>query len=210
MWGGVDWYGCDDDLIWERMDAPLPAPADLPGTPTRLQGLPADEQRPARRRRRSSGTTRTTSAGPTAPTGPIRRRVLILDVENVCPSSRRPVRALARLQAVLQAAGPVDQIIAASAASQHDRLDVLLQRAGVHVHTRCGNRPNAADRVLIEAARQFARQGDCEVVVASNDHGFRVIAGMPGVRRLVLITHPQLATARALLRVATELRVAAA
>ena len=39
IWGGVDWYGCDDDLIWERMDAPLPASADLPGQL-------ADRQRP--------------------------------------------------------------------------------------------------------------------------------------------------------------------
>jgi len=137
------------------------------------------------------------------------RRVLILDVENVCPSSRRPVRALARLQAVLRAAGPVDEIIAASAASQHSRLDELLHRAGVQVHTRCGNRPNAADRALIDAARRFASQGDCEVVVASNDHGFKVIANLPGVRRLILVTHPDLATARSLLRVANELRVAA-
>jgi len=138
------------------------------------------------------------------------RRVLILDVENVCPSSRRPVRALARLQAVLRAAGPVDEIIAASAASQHSRLDELLHRAGVQVHTRCGNRPNAADRALIDAARRFASQGDCEVVVASNDHGFRALAAFPGVRRLVLITVPELETARALLRVADEHRVVAA
>lgn len=167
-WGGVDWFGCDDDLNWERLDAPDRTAAE-----------------------------------------PTRRRVLILDVENVCPSSRRPVRAMARLSAVLRAAGPVDHIVAASAASQHARLDRLLQRAGVQVHTRCGNRPNAADRVLIDAARRFAREGDCEVIVASNDHGFKVIATMPGVIRLILITHPQLATARSLLRVANELRVAA-
>ena len=166
-WGGVDWFGCDDDLTWERLDAPQPH------LPRHL------------------------------------RRVLILDVENVCPSSRRPVRALARLQAVLRAAGPVDEIVAASAASQHSRLDDLLRRAGVQVHTRCGNRPNAADRALIAAARRFASQGECEVVVASNDHGFKVIAGLPGVRRLILVTHPDLATARSLLRVANELRVAA-
>jgi len=166
-WGGVDWYGCDDDLTWERLDAPQPH------LPRHL------------------------------------RRVLILDVENVCPSSRRPVRALARLNAVLRAAGPVDHIVTASAGSQYERLDEVLQRAGVHSHIRCGNRPNAADRVLIEQARRFAGEGDCEVIVASNDHGFRVIAHMPGVRRLVLITHPDLATARSLLRVASELRVAA-
>jgi hypothetical protein len=184
-WGGVDWFGCDDDLTWERLDAPDPAPAA-----------------PIRSRRPRAASARRTAA-------PVTRRVLILDVENVCPSSRRPVRALSRLQAVLRAAGPVDQVIAASAASQHARLDDLLRRAGVAVHTRCGNRPNAADRALIEAARRFAAEGDCEVVVASNDHGFRVIADMPGVRRLVLITHPHLATARSLLRVASELRVAA-
>jgi hypothetical protein len=166
-WGGVDWFGCDDDLTWERLDAPDPV---LPAHP---------------------------------------RRLLVLDVENVCPSSRRPVRAMARLDAVLRAAGPVDQIVAASAASQHARLDDLLRRAGVHVHTRCGNRPNAADRVLIQAARRFAREGACEVVVASNDHGFRVIANLPGVTRLVLITQPRLATARSLLRAASELRVVA-
>lgn len=167
-WGGVDWFGCDDDLTWEPLDGPE-----------------FEEVSPL-------------------------RRVLILDVENVCPSSRRPVRAMARLQAVLSAAGPVDQIIAASAASQHGRLDDLLRRAGVQVHTRCGNRHNAADKALIDAARRFAGEGACEVIVASNDHGFRVIADMPGVQRLVLITHPHLATARSLLRVANELRVAAA
>jgi hypothetical protein len=187
-WGGVDWFGCDDDLTWERLDAPEPTPAA-----PRPRTLP----RPARGRRRAGADE------------PVRRRILILDVENVCPSSRRPVRALSRLTAVLRAAGPVDQVIAASAASQHARLDDLLRQAGVQVHTRCGNRPNAADRALIDAARRFAAEGDCEVVVASNDHGFRVIADMPGVRRLVLITHPHLATARALLRVANELRVAA-
>jgi hypothetical protein len=117
---------------------------------------------------------------------------------------------MARLRAVLRAAGPVDHIVAASAASQHDRLDALLRRAGVDVHTRCGNRANAADRALIQAARHFARGGDCEVVVASNDHFFRAVAGLPGVRRVVLITQPQLATARSLLRVASELRVVAA
>jgi len=200
-WGGVDWFGCDDDLTWERLDAPVPT--DRPAAPrarTRPNALaPAHVATATRRPRRRAG-----DAGP-APT----RRVLILDVENVCPSSRRPVRALARLQAVLRAAGPVDHIVAASAASQHARLDELLRRAGVQVHTRCGNRPNAADRVLIAAARSFASEGDCEVVVASNDHGFRVIAQLPGVRRLVLVTHPDLATARSLLRVANELRVAA-
>ncbi|HEY6795100.1 MAG TPA: NYN domain-containing protein [Kineosporiaceae bacterium] len=164
IWGGVDWFGCDDDLSWERLDAPDPA------TPA--------------------------------------RRLLILDVENVCPSSRRQVRAMTRLRAVLRAAGPVDRIVAASAASQHTRLDSLLRRAGVHVHTRCGNRPNAADRALIQAARRFAQEGDCEVVVASNDHYFRAVADLPGVRRVVLITQPRLATARALVRVADELRVA--
>jgi hypothetical protein len=173
-WGGVDWFGCEDDLDWEPTHGPEPL---------------------------------TAPAGPGD--API-RRVLILDVENVCPSSRRPVRAMARLNAVLRAAGPEDRIVAASAASQHARLDRLLTRAGVDVHTRCKNGPNAADRVLVQAARRFAREGDCEVVVASNDHGFRVIAGMPGVRRLVLITMPQLATARALIRVADELRVVAA
>ena len=167
-WGGVDWFGCDDDLTWERLDAPLST--DAPAEP---------------------------------------RRVLILDVENVCPGSRRPVRTRARLEAVLRAAGPVDRIVAASASSQHARLDAMLQRIGVDVHLRCGNRPNAADRALIDAARQFAREGACEVIVASNDHGFRVIAGLPGVQRLVLITHPQLATARSLLRAASERRVAA-
>lgn len=167
-WGGVDWFGCDDDLTWEPTHGPEPV-ADPP-----------------------------------------LRRVLILDVENVCPSSRRPVRALARLNAVLKAAGPVDRIVAASAASQHSRLDQLLQRAGVDEHTRCPNRPNAADRALVDAARRFARQGDCEVVVASNDHGFRVIARLPGVRRLVLITMPQLATAKALIRIADEHRIVAA
>jgi hypothetical protein len=188
-WGGVDWFGCDDDLAWERLDAPNhTATRTVPEAPDRMA---------ARSRRGTRPGTRAT------------RRVLILDVENVCPSSRRPVRALARLNAVLRAAGPVDEIVAASAASQHARLDELLRQAGVRIHTRCGNRPNAADRVLIDAARRFARAGDCEVIVASNDHGFRVIADLPGVRRLVLITHPQLATARALLRVANELRVAA-
>ena len=194
-WGGVDWFGCDDDLTWERLDAPEPA--------LRPAAAPAPMLARARTRRRTGARTLGTAPAVT-------RRVLILDVENVCPSSRRPVRAMARLNAVLSAAGPVDQIIAASAASQHTRLDELLRRAGVQVHTRCGNRPNAADRVLIAAARQFASKGDCEVVVASNDHGFRVIADLPGVRRLVLITHPHLATARSLLRVASELRVVAA
>jgi hypothetical protein len=167
-WGGVDWFGCDDDLTWEPLDGPE-----------------FEEVSPL-------------------------RRVLILDVENVCPSSRRPMRALARLHAVLDAAGPVDRIVAASAASQHARLDGLLRRAGVHEHTRCKNRPNAADRALVDAARRFAREGACEVVVASNDHGFRVIANLPGVQRLVLITVPELATARALVRVADEHRVVAA
>jgi len=141
---------------------------------------------------------------------PSRRRVLILDVENICPGSRRPQRALARLDAVLAAAGPVDHVIAASAAGQHDRLDGILRRAGVTVHLRCRNRRNAADRALLDAARAYARQGDCEVVVASNDHGFRALAAFPGVRRLVLITVPELETARALLRVADEHRVVAA
>lgn len=172
-WGGVDWFGCDDDLLWEPVRDHGPGAADA------------------------------------APGGPL-RRVLILDVENVCPGSRRPARALARVEAVLRAAGPVDRIIAASAASQHRRLDRVLRRAGVHVHTRCRNRPNAADRALVEAARQFAREGDCEVVVASNDHSFRVIADLPGVRRLVLITVPDLATARALVRSADEHRIVAA
>jgi hypothetical protein len=167
-WGGVDWFGCDNNLDWEPLHQP-------------------DAEDPARL-----------------------RRVLILDVENVCPSSRRPMRALARLEAVLRAAGPVDRVVAASAASQHARLDQLLQRAGVNEHTRCRNRPNAADRALVEAARRFAKEGDCEVLVASNDHGFRMIAGMPGVRRLVLITVPQLATARALIRIADEHRIVAA
>ena len=203
-WGGVDWFGCDDDLTWERLDAP-PITIDHPNerrsrrraARTETLGVAA----PGAQRGRRPGTPH----DPTAPT----RRVLILDVENVCPSSRRPVRALARLQAVLRAAGPVDEIVAASAASQHSRLDDLLRRAGVQVHTRCGNRPNAADRALIAAARRFASQGECEVVVASNDHGFKVIAGLPGVRRLILVTHPDLATARSLLRVANECRVAA-
>jgi hypothetical protein len=173
-WGGVDWYGCDDDLVWEPLDGSSDSAADGAHLADRL------------------------------------RRVLILDVENICPGSRRPARALARLDAVLQAAGPVDRIIAASAASQHSRLDRLLRRAGVHIHTKCRNRPNAADRALVQAARQFARDGDCEVVVASNDHSFRVIADLPGVRRLVLITVPHLATARALIRSADEHRVVAA
>jgi hypothetical protein len=161
MWDGVEWFGCDDDLVWEPV--------------------------------------RNATTYHAASTRPV-RRILILDVENVCPSSRRPTRALARLDAVLRTAGPVDQVIAASAASQHSRLDRLLKRAGVHIHTRCRNRPNAADRELVAAARRFASHGDCEVIVASNDHSFRVIAGLPGVRRLVLITFPQLATARALIR----------
>ncbi|MDQ1289684.1 MAG: hypothetical protein QG622_3250 [Actinomycetota bacterium] len=169
-WSGVDWFGCDDDLVWEPL--------------TKASGSP-EQAAPA-------------------------RRVLILDVENVCPGSRRWRRAQSRLRAVLDAAGPVDQIIAASAASQHERLDRLLRTMGVDVHRRVTNRPDAADRALISAAREFAREGDCEVVVASNDHSFRVIARMPGVRRLVLITVPQLDTARSLVRVASELRVAAA
>jgi hypothetical protein len=197
-WGGVDWFGCDDDLTWERLDAPH-SPADVPRDLTDAAAGRTGSGRTARRRRR----------GPAGRAAAPTRRVLILDVENVCPSSRRPVRAMARLQAVLRAAGPVDQIVAASAASQYARLDDLLRRAGVQVHTRCGNRPNAADRALIAAARAFASQGDCEVVVASNDHCFRVLADLPGVRRLVLVTHPHLATARSLLRVASELRVAA-
>ena len=185
VWGGVDWFGCEDDLLWESLDTPEPL------------------ARPVRPR----AATRTSRAPRTAPRGPL-RRVLILDVENVCPSSRRPQRAMTRLRAVLEAAGPVDEIIAASAASQHDRLDDVLRRAGIQTHLRCGNRPNAADRALIDAARRFASRGDCEVIVASNDHGFRAIASLPGVRRLVLITQPQLATARSLLKVANELRVA--
>jgi hypothetical protein len=174
-WGGVDWFGCEDELAWEP-----------------LRGVPvgADRDQPS--------------------TTPPIRRVLILDVENICPGSRRTVRALSRLRAVLKAAGPVDQIIAASAASQHARLDKLLRTAGVHVHTRVKNRPDAADRALIQAARRFAQDGDCEVVLASNDHGFRAIVGIPGVRRVVLITVPTLATARSLIRVADELRVVAA
>jgi hypothetical protein len=179
-WDGVDWFGCDDDLLWEPL--------------TRTPGTAA---RPARRRRR-----------PSQSSAPL-RRVLLLDVENVCPSSRRPVRALRSLRAVLKAAGPVDQVIAASAASQHARLDRLLQLAGVQTHTRCANGPDAADRALIAAARRFARSGDCEVVVASNDHCFSVLAGLPGVRRLVLVTHPHLDTARSLARAAHELRVTA-
>jgi hypothetical protein len=137
------------------------------------------------------------------------RRLLILDVENVCPASRRPARALARLRGVLAAAGPVDLVVAASAASQHARLDGLLRSAGVHTHLRCRNKPNAADRQLIDAARRFARGGECEIVVASNDHSFSAVAGLPGVRRLILVTHPELATARALIKAADELRTAA-
>jgi len=167
-WGGVDWFGCADDLAWEP-----------------VHGTDAEPETHL-------------------------RRVLILDVENICPGSRRPTRALARLEAVLDAAGPVDRIIAASAASQHSRLDGMLQRVGVHVHTKCRNRPNAADRALVDAARKFAREGKCEVIVASNDHSFRVIADLPGVQRLVLITVPHLATARALVRSADEHRIVAA
>lgn len=170
-WGGVDWFGCDDDLMWEPVHG--------------IGSDPVDSDPPV-------------------------RRVLILDVENVCPGSRRSTRALARLEAVLRAAGPVDRIVAASAASQHARLDRMLRRVGVHEHTRCRNRPNAADRALVAAARRFAAEGDCEVLVASNDHSFRVIATLPGVRRLVLITLPQLATARALVRSADEHRIVAA
>jgi NYN domain len=206
-WGGVDWFGCDDDLTWEPLDAPDPAPA----APAR-RSLPTATGRRAVRSAPVGGSSRpprgSAPAAPAALAGPA-RRLLILDVENVCPSSRRPVRAMSRLRAVLRAAGPVDQIIAASAASQHTRLDELLRQAGVDVHLRCGNRPNAADRALILQARRFASEGDCEVVVASNDHGFRVVANLPGVRRVVLITQPQLATARSLLRVADERRIVA-
>jgi hypothetical protein len=200
-WGGVDWFGCDDDLSWERLDAP--DPVLLPAAPLAAAG----RRRRAPNSRNGASVRTTVRSG--AGTPAITRRVLILDVENVCPSSRRPVRAMTRLDAVLRAAGPVDLIVAASAASQHARLDDLLRKAGVDEHLRCGNRPNAADRALIKAARQFAQDGPCEVIVASNDHGFRVIADLPGVQRLVLITHPHLATARSLLRVASELRVAA-
>lgn len=207
-WGGVDWFGCDDDLTWEPL--------------TGLHTDAADTGRSSSTRRSPAART-TTDAAHGAPrpagvsrrrgrrrTAPPARRVLILDVENMCPGSRRPVRALAHLRAVLTAAGPVDQVIAASAASQHERLDHLLRAAGVQVHTRVRNRPNAADRALIQAARSFARDGDCEVVIASNDHGFRAIAGLPGVRRIVLLTVPRLATARSLVRIADELRPVAA
>ena len=138
------------------------------------------------------------------------RRVLILDVENVCPGSRRVRRALTRLRSVLRAAGPVDQVIAASAASQHARLDVILKSVGVHVHTRVRNGPDTADRALLRAARRFAQAGDCEIILASNDHAFRALAKLPGVRRVVLVTVPELATARSLLRIADELRPAVA
>jgi hypothetical protein len=185
-WGGVDWFGCEDDLEWGPLDGVLAEDdRDLPATGTPIHA------------------TRSSSVSPT-------RRVLILDVENICPGSRRTVRALTQLRAVLKAAGPVDQIIAASAANQHARLDQLLRMVGVHVHTCVKNRPNAADRALIQAARRFAADGDCEVILASNDHGFRRIARMPGVRRVVLITVPHLATARSLIRAVDELRVAAA
>lgn len=214
-WGGVDWFGCEDDLAWEPLrgvpasDGPDQAPATSP-TRRRRGRRPATATTPRTTTTRT--TTRTTVTAPsvrrdgTAPA----RRVLILDVENVCPGSRRQASALARLRAVLDAAGPVDEIIAASAASQHARLDRLLLQVGVDVHTRVKNRPDAADRALIQAARHFAEGGDCEVVVASNDHGFRAVASLPGVRRVVLITVPRLATARSLIRVADEHRVAAA
>src|SRR5690606_17821357 len=75
-WGGVDWFGCDDDLTWERTDAPLEPvrPARIIPTATRTATRTAG--RTARRRGR-----RPDDVPPPA------RRVLILDVENVCPSS---------------------------------------------------------------------------------------------------------------------------
>jgi predicted nuclease of predicted toxin-antitoxin system len=182
-WDGVDWFGCDDDLTWEPLHG-----ADIPADPTPRAPRAPRTPRAAR---------------------PL-RRLLVLDVENVCPSSRRRTYALARLKAVLAAAGPVDQVVAASAASQHARLDELLAAAGVHVHTKVKNRPDAADRELLQAARRFAREGDCEIVVASNDHAFRTVAKLPGVRRVVLVTVPELATARSLLRAADEHRIVAA
>ena len=213
-WDGVDWFGCRDDLTWEPSHDQLAKRSDArsaaPARNTARDTLPTVGRLPKPGRLPKAGRLPIPGRLPKAGRLPEpTRRVLILDVENVCPSSKRPAKALARLRAVLDAAGPVDQVIAASAASQHARLDHLLHLVGVKVHTRCKNRPNSADRALIEAARRFARSGDCEVIVASNDHCFSVVAGLPGVRRFILVTQPQLATARSLIRVANELRVAA-
>jgi hypothetical protein len=141
---------------------------------------------------------------PLNPEGDATGSVLLLDLENVCSTSRDPERTHRELSAILTAAGPVDKVIAVACRDVVMRQKPVLRSLKIDYRTvPCGK--DAADKALLKAAKSLRKSGTGTFFIASCDHYFKHLAWLG---KVVVVTPPGNPVAKSLVEVASRVLIA--
>ncbi|MEU4205942.1 hypothetical protein AB0B79_34895 [Streptomyces sp. NPDC039022] len=110
--------------------------------------------------------------------------LVLIDIENAIGARAQPSVALVRLTALLEHT-PAEALVVAACSPSRIRPDVMrvLTDRGVKVLS-AGTGPDAADKVLLNRARQAAAQGVRHFTVASGDAAFAPLASLGELRVL--------------------------
>lgn len=108
---------------------------------------------------------------------PITGRIMLIDLENVIGTNRKPAVLRSLVAALLDAAGPHHHTVAAYASHSPDSdsvAPVLIALGVVPLPVEPG--PNAAENALIAHAIRVHRQGCSRFTVSSGDRAFAKLA----------------------------------
>ncbi|KIF07334.1 hypothetical protein PL81_02540 [Streptomyces sp. RSD-27] len=121
---------------------------------------------------------------------PKKTALVLIDVENAIGALAQPPVALARLTAFLEHA-PAEALVVAACPPSRLRPDVerVLADHGVKVLS-AGTGPDAADKVLLNRARQAAAEGVRHFTVVSADAAFAALAPLGELHVLAWDTQP--------------------
>ncbi|WP_030025406.1 hypothetical protein [Streptomyces monomycini] len=140
----------------------------------------------------------------TIPRPPHKTALVLIDIENAIGARAQPSVALARLTVLLEHA-PAEALVVAACPPSRIRPDVAraLTDHGVKMLS-AGTGPNAADKVLLNRARQAAAEGVRHFTVVSADAAFASLASLGELHVLAWDKQPvgkQLAKAAAVSRI---------
>ncbi|WP_309114755.1 hypothetical protein [Saccharothrix sp.] len=119
---------------------------------------------------------------------PITGRIMLIDLENVVGTNRKPAALRSLVTAFLDAAGPHHHTVAAYAVHSPDSKSVasVLTALGVApLPVEPG--PDAAENALIAHAVRMHREGCCRFTVASGDGAFTRLADATNARLDILV-----------------------
>jgi len=137
---------------------------------------------------------------PATPSGP---GVLLIDLENMVGHKARPSILMARVDALVQHAGPGLPVVAACAENRiSPQGKQILSDRGARLLVVGGDK-NAADRALLEEAKRLAANGCRRFVVASADRAFGRLAEL-GELEVMLWEAPEPRRLNAYTRRATQ------